>query len=188
MMPARQMAGRVPLGEVARAAGALLVVMAAAAALLAALDGVPSWLAGEARDVRRARTVDEVQRRLRARLVLPAYFPARLAWPPERIRYVAARPGAVALWVDARQGGPALLMAQTLGRGELPDRLVPPAQPLDASPVVVGAAQGRLSRVVEDGEVCLQVTWQQDGRSLLLRSRGTVEELLRMARSARETP
>jgi hypothetical protein len=176
------------LREAVRAAGGLLVVVAMAAALLSALDAVPSWLAGDARDVRRARTVDEVERRLRTRLVLPAYFPARLAWPPQRIRYLAGPPGAVELWVDARGGGPALLLAQTLGRGPLPERLVPPAQELDRSPVAVGQAQGRLSRVVEDGEVRWQLAWEQGGRSLLLRSRGTVEELLRMARSARETP
>ncbi|WP_176066611.1 hypothetical protein [Anaeromyxobacter diazotrophicus] len=176
------------LGEALRAVCGLVAVVAAAALALAVLDAVPSWVAGDARDVRRARTVDEVQRRLRTRLVLPAYFPARLAWPPQRIRYLAGPPGAVGLWVDARGGAPALLLAQTLGRGELPERLVPPAQELDRSPIQVGAAQGRLARVVEDGEVRWQLTWEQGGRSLLLRSRGSVEELVRMARSARETP
>ena len=176
------------LREAFRAAAALAAVMAAAAVVLATLDAVPAWIAGDARDVRRARTVDEVERRLRTRLVLPAYFPARLAWPPQRIRYVAGPPGAVSLWVDARAGAPALLIAQTLGRGALPDRILPQAQELDGSPVAVGPAQGRLSRVVEDGEVRWQLAWEQGGRSLLLRSRGTVDELLRMARSAREAP
>jgi hypothetical protein len=176
------------LREALRAAVGLVAVVAVAAAALSALDAVPSWLAGEARDVRRARTVDEVERRLRTRLVLPAYFPARLAWPPQRIRYVVGPPGAVSLWVDARGGGAALLISQTLGRGPLPDRIVPPAEELDRSPVAVGTAQARLSRVVEDGEVRWQLSWEQGGRSLLLRSRGSVDELLRMARSSRETP
>jgi hypothetical protein len=176
------------LREAVRAVAALAAVMAAAAVALAALDAIPAWLGGDARDVRRARTVDEVERRLRTRLVLPAYFPARLAWPPQRIRFVVGPPGAVGLWVDARAGGPSLLLAQTLARGALPDRIVPEAQELDRSPVAVGAAQGRLSRVVEDGEVRWQLAWEQGGRSLLMRSRGSVDELLRMARSARETP
>lgn len=184
--PASRAPGR--LREAARAAASLVGVVVVAALALAALDAVPAWVAGDARDVRRARTVDEVERRLRARLVLPAYFPARLVWPPARIRWVVGPPGAVELAVDARGGGPALLLAQTVGRGELPERLVPPARELDRSPVAVGPARGRLARVVVDGDMGWQLTWEQGERSLLLRSRGTVDELLRMARSAREAP
>jgi hypothetical protein len=164
------------------------VVFAAAAALLAALDAVPAMVGGQPREVRRARTVDDVERRLRARLVLPAYFPARLAWPPERIRYVLSPPGAVALTVAARGQGAGLLLAQTILPGPIPGRLLPEAQELDRSPVPVGPAAGVLSRVIEDGEMRWQLTWQQGGRSLLLRSEGSVDELLRMARSAREAP
>jgi hypothetical protein len=45
-----------------------------------------------------------------------------------------------------------------------------------------------LSRVIVDGIIGWEVRWQQGGRRLLVRSRGTVEELLRMARSVREAP
>ncbi len=164
------------------------MVLAVAAALLAALDAVPSWVGGEPREVRRARTVDEVERRLRARLMLPAYFPARLAWPPVRIRYVVSAPGAVALTVAARGEGAGLLLVQTVRPGPIPRQLLPEAQELDRSPLAGGPAAGVLSRVVEDGEMRWQLAWQQDGRSLLLRSKGTIDELLRMARSAREAP
>ena len=143
---------------------------------------------GEPREVRRARTVDEVERRLRARLMLPAYFPARLAWPPVRIRYVVSAPGAVALTVAARGEGAGLLLVQTVRPGPIPRQLLPEAQELDRSPLAGGPAAGVLSRVVEDGEMRWQLAWQQDGRSLLLRSKGTIDELLRMARSAREAP
>ena len=81
-----------------------------------------------------------------------------------------------------------LLLAQTIRPGPIPGRLLPEAQELDRSPVPVGPAAGVLSRVIEDGEMRWQLTWQQGGRSLLLRSEGSVDELLRMARSAREAP
>ena len=176
------------LAEAVRTAWGLAVVFAAAFALLAALDAVPSWVGGEPREVRRARTVDEVERRLGARLVLPAYFPARLAWPPIQVRYVGGPPGAVALTVAARGEGAGLLLVQTVRPGAIPRQLLPEAQELDRSPLAGGPAGGILSRVVQDGEMRWQLAWQQDGRDLLLRSNGSVDELLRMARSARESP
>jgi hypothetical protein len=176
------------LAEAARTVWGLLVVLAAAGALLAALDAIPTLVGGQPREVRRARAVDDVERRLRARLVLPAYFPARLAWPPQQIRYVVSAPGAVALTVAVRGEGAGLLLAQTIRPGRIPPQLLPEAQEFDRSPVPVGPAMGVLSRVIEDGEMRWQLAWQQGGRSLLLRSAGSVDELLRMARSAREAP
>ncbi len=174
--------------EAVRTVVALAFVIAAAAAALVAIDAAPAWIAGESRDVRRAQTVHDAERRLRARLVLPAYFPDTLAWPPRRIRFTVGPPGAAALSVDGPDGSPRLLLAETVAPGDIPAALVPDAQVLDRSAVAVGAARGTLSRVVEDGVTVWQVAWELDGRRLLLRSRGTVEELLRMARSARETP
>jgi hypothetical protein len=172
--------------EVLRAMGGLVLVMAAFAAALWALDGVPTWIAGEPRGVRKASTVQEAERFLRARLVLPSYFPATFSWPPRRIRFVTGTPGAVVLTVDGRNGGPGLLLAQTVGPGFLPARLLPEVQVLDRSQVAVGGARGTLSRVVEEGVVLWELAWQQGGRSMLLRSRGSAGELIRMARSARE--
>ena len=172
------------LGTVA----AVLVVTGAAAVLLSAVDAVPGWITGEPRHVRKAQTVQEVERRLRSRLVLPYYFPSSLAWPPQRIRYTLGPPGAAALAVNDREGTPRLFVAETVAPGRIPDRLLPDAQILSSSPVAVGPARGTLSRVVEDGVMSWQLTWEQGGRSLLVRSRGTVDELLRIARSAREAP
>jgi YD repeat-containing protein len=176
------------LGEAVRTVAARAAVSGAAALTLSAVDALPAYLAGEARDVRRARTVDEAERRLHARLLIPYYFPDTHAWPPRRIRFVAGSPGAAALEVGPRRDGAPLLIAQTVAPGELPARLVAPATELDRSEVAVGAARGRLARVIDEGEVAWQLTWKQQGRTVLIRSRGPVEELIRMARSAREAP
>jgi hypothetical protein len=176
---------RALLAEALRAALALVAVVLCAAALLSALDGVPAWIAGEPRDLRRARTIEEAERHLRARLLLPAFFPSALAWPPREVRWVSGPPGAAALAVFGQDGAPRLVLAQTVGPGELPRALLPEVEVLDRTPVAMGAAEGTLSRVVEDGAVGWQLAWTQDGRSLLWRSRGTLDELLRMARSAR---
>ncbi len=181
--PARRVAA-----EALRMIGGLALVMAATCALLWTLDGVPTWIAGDARGVRKAVTVEDAERILRARLVLPAYFPATFAWPPARIRLLSGSPGAVALWVEGRGGGPGLFLAETTGPGPIPAQLVPEAQPLDRARVVtVGPSAGTLSRVVEEGGlVAWELAWEQGGRSLLLRSRARADELFRMARSARE--
>jgi hypothetical protein len=172
--------------EAVRAVGAVLVVAAGALALLALLDGVPAWVTGEPREVRRARSVDEAERALRARLLVPAYFPASLSWPPERVRFTRGPPGAAALTVNARGGSPRVFLAETIAPGPIPGGLVPDVEVLDRSPVAIGATRGTLSRIIEDGGTAWELAWEQNGRSLLLRSRGSVEELLRMARSTRE--
>jgi hypothetical protein len=196
-MTARPQAWRELVADAARTAAGLAAVLAGAALALALLDAVPAWLAGEARDVRRARSVDEAERRLRARLVVPSYFPETFAWPPRQVRFTLAPPGAAALHIDGRDGRPRALLAETIAPGELPERLVRPAAPLERSPVALdaaghGAAPPRaatLARVVgDDGEVWNELAWRQQGRTLLLRSRGSIDELLRMARSAREAP
>lgn len=187
-MTARAVARRRRLAEVVGSVAAVLLVTAGATLLLSGMDAVPGWITGEPRYVRKAGTVQEVERRLRARLVLPYYFPSSLVWPPRRIRYTVGPPGAAALTVDDRDGAPRLFVAETVAPGRIPDRLLPDAQIMTSSPVAVGPTRGTLSRVVEDGVMGWQLTWEQGGRSLLVRSRGTVDELLRMARSAREAP
>lgn len=176
------------LRDVVSALASIAVVVAVAAVLLYALDAVPAWVTGEPRHVRRARTIEEVERRLRTRLVVPYYFPETFAWPPARIRYAVGPPGAAALAIEDRSGHTRLFLAQKLGPGAIPERLVPDAQVLNASPVSIGSARGTLSRIVVDGEMEWEVRWEQGGRSLLVRSTGSVDELIRIARSAREAP
>jgi len=180
--------GRAPGAELLRLLGALALVTAVAAGALRSLDAIPGLLTGEPRDVAHAPTVRDAEQALRARLVLPAYFPARFSWPPRRVRFVRGSPGSVALWLEGREGGADLLLAETVGPGTIADRLLPAATVLGRSAVAVGAVSGTLSRVVEEGEVKWEVRWERGGRTLLLRSRTGVDDLLRMARSAREAP
>ncbi len=186
--PARASGPRWLAAELLRMLGGLALVVATTSALLRVLDAAPAWIAGEARGVRKVATVRDAEALLRARLLLPSYFPATFSWPPSRIRLLRGSPGAVALWVDGRGGGPGLLLAETVSPGPIPARLLPEAQTLDRSQVAVGASRGTLSRVIQEGLVCWELAWEQGGRSVLLRSRGSADELVRMARSAREAP
>ena len=171
--------------ELLRALATLGLVMGGATAALAALDAAPAWLNGEPRGVRRLQSVDEAERRLKARLYLPGYFPDRYRWPPSVVRLLPGDPASVAVGFEARQGGLALELGQTVGgEGTISPLALPPAEVLQQSAVRLGGAEGTLARVVgEDGAVWDQVTWSQGGRTLALRGKAGVEELLRMARS-----
>lgn len=167
----------------------LVVVLGMAALWLSLLDAVPSWVAGEPRDVRRVVSVEEAERRLRVRLFLPGYFPETIEWPPSTVRVAAGRAGGAALYFDGRRGGHYMLLAQSARTPEVPPRLLPPATVLDESPVWLLGERVKLRRIVgPDGTVWRELAWQAKGRGLVLRSRGSVEEMLRMARSAREEP
>ncbi len=172
--------------ELLRALATLVLVMGSAAVALAALDAAPGWLQGEPRGVRRLRSVDEAERRLKARLYLPGFFPDHYRWPPSTVRLVLGDPASVALGFDSSGGGLALQLGQTVGgEGPISPLVLPPAEALQRSAVRLGDLEGTLARVVgEDGAVWHEVAWRQGGRSLVLRGKAGVEELLRMARSA----
>jgi hypothetical protein len=172
-----------------RTVAGLAAVLGAAAALLAALDAVPSWIAGEARDVRRVPTVAEAERRLRTRLLLPGYFPDTIAWPPALIRVSAGDPGGASLTFEDRAGGTHMVLAETARPGRVPERLLPRVTVLNEVATWAGSERLALRRIVgPDGHVWREIAWLQKGRQVVLRSRGSVEEMLRMARTTRDEP
>jgi hypothetical protein len=172
--------------ELLRALATLAVVMGGATVALAGLDAAPGWLNGEPVGVRRLQNVDEAERRLKARLFLPSYFPDRYRWPPSSVRLLLGDPASVALGFEAREGGLALQLGQTVGgEGTVSPLVLPPADVLQQWAVRLGDREGTLARVVgQDGAVWHEVAWRQGGRTLVLRGKAGVEELLRMARSA----
>jgi hypothetical protein len=173
--------------EMARALTTLLLVLGTATAALSGLDSVPGWIQGQPRGVRRVASVEEAERRLKARLFLPAYFPDTLRWPPALVRMASEPTASVALTFEGRDGGVELQLAQTVGGdGRISPLVLAPVTLLQSSPLSVGAGEGTLARIVgEDGTIWHQVEWVQSGQRLALRGRRPVEELVRMARSAR---
>jgi hypothetical protein len=162
-------------------------VVGAAGATLAGLGALPGWLGGESRAVRAVASIDEAERRLGARLALPAYFPSRLAWPPAEVRVAGGRGGGAELVVVPRDGGPpevALLQSVTPGAA-IPPALAGGVTVLAESRATVGARPAVRARVVADGLTWEELRWQDGGRSLVLRSRGGIDELFRMAHSVR---
>lgn len=172
-----------------RTLAGLTVVLGFAALLLAGLDATPAWILGEPRDVRVVPTVAEAERRLGARLLLPGYFPDAIEWPPSAVHIRRWPVPGAALAFDGRRGGPYMLLGQAARPGDVPDRLLPEIRPLDETPIWIQGEQARLRRFTgPDGQVWRELTWRTKGRQVVLRSRGSVEEMVRMARTSRDEP
>jgi len=181
--------GQVPTGNPSEAAHMLASLVWVAIALtltLAGLGALPGWLAGESRDLRHMETVDQAERWLGSRLASPAYFPARLGWPPSEVHVAGGRGGAAAFTFRARDGhGPDVQLLQATTPGQpIPAALLQVASVLSTTRATVGARPATLSRVLVEGRTWVELRWERDGRAMALRTQGEVEELLRMARTA----
>lgn len=179
--------------ELIRLLAALGWVVMATALTLGGLGALPGWIVGEPRQVRTVSTIEEAERSLGARLALPSYFPAHLGWPPGRIRVTGGKGGAVELtFRDPAQGaGDQLQLLHVTTPGDpLPPEFEPPGNELSSSPTTLASRPARLSRRTIAGQVWQQLSWERDGCRMVLRTRGDVEELFRIARSAhrRGTP
>lgn len=176
-----------------RPAGSLLtlgLVLAAAAALLRVADEVPARLLGRSRGVLRLPGVAEAEARLGQRLLLPAYFPVGLEWPPAGVHVTLSPPAACFDFRSAGSRRLALRLCQTArGAEQVPERLLPSIAPFHAMPVVVTGEPGEL-RTFRDADAALwqDIDFRHDGSRAVLRFRGATERYLRVAASLRRGP
>jgi hypothetical protein len=165
----------------------LIWVSGATIVTLGVLGKTPTWLAGEERHIRNVETVDEAARRTHARLYLPAYFPKRLAWPPDKVRLVGGRGGSVAITLKSTEDGlPSLIVFQGTVPGEPISRLLlGKPRVVHQSRTTVGNVPATIGNVVVDGAIWQQLEWQLDGIAIVLRARSAEPELYRLAHALR---
>lgn len=172
-------------GEAARMVLSLFWILGATVATLAVLGAVPTWLVGEGSAVHSAATVQDAERRLGARVLVPGYFPAHLEWPPARIRVAGGRRGSVLLSFGSRDGGPPVDLLQATREGEpIAPELLEGRTVLRTSRARVGPQPATISDVLVEGRPERELAWELQGRAMVLRSAGDVDELFRMAKSA----
>jgi hypothetical protein len=170
-------------GEIARMLATLAYVLATAAVAVAGLGALPRLLTGDS-GAHRAATIQEAERRLGVRIVLPGYYPQRLAWPPAEIRVAGGRHGSVRLGFAARDGGPGLeLISSTEPGEEIDPALMSDRNVLSFRRTAVGGHPAILATVLLDGEAWQELTWTVEGRAVVLRTQGELDELLRIAHS-----
>jgi hypothetical protein len=175
--------------DVARTLGVFVFVMGATTLILAGLNHVPDLAGTNPRRVRSAASLSAVEARLGQGLLVPAYFPQWLRWPPASVRFVEGPPAAVAFTLAASDDRrPVLVIAQAIGRhAEMPPRLLPPGIVLESAPVRILDEPGTLRRVqLTDGEGWQDLSWIEQGRPVVFRFRGHSPDVLRMARSLRK--
>ncbi len=171
--------------ELVRMLATFVWVAGATVASIAALGALPGWIAGERGGVRRVETVQEAERRLGARILIPGYFPDRLAWPPTEIHVAGGRRGSVRLDLAAHGGGADLHILQATREGEpIAPELLQGRTVLRTSRATVGPHPATLADVLVDGVLHRELAWELQGRAIILRSPGDVEELFRMARTS----
>lgn len=176
--------------EVAGIVMALSMVLGVTAGLLRVADSVPGLIRGEPKGATRLLSIDAAERRLGERLWLPAYFPDTLSWPPAAIVVRRGPPPSVAVTFVDRGGEPALVLGQSLGTtAPVPEELQARDPVLHRVTVPLHDGRATLLRLAgRDGRIWHDLAWEMEGRRIVLRSRGSVDELLRMARSVRHRP
>lgn len=175
--------------DVAEIAGSLAFVSVLAGVGLRALDALPALLRGEGPGVVRVDSVEAAERLFGGPLVLPAFFPDTLAWPPSAIRVRTTPPVAVVLVFTGRDGRTARLwLCEVRGPAPPPD-LLPAGRSLHRVTLEVPGAPGAaavLERVqVADGSVSHDLVWRQDSGTIVLRYAGAADELVAIAHSLR---
>jgi hypothetical protein len=164
-----------------------LLVVAASGVALRVADAVPRAALDIPRGVSRAADVEGLERASGRRMPVPAYFPDTLAWPPADARLHSS--GSAAIWCRQRDGGETALIVATAPRGAqgVADAVLPPSVELQRETAVIGERALVVSRVRDaDGAVWQQVQWQSPAQIVLVRYRGTLDELLKIAGSVND--
>jgi hypothetical protein len=163
------------------------LVFSAAAAGLRVADALPGAALGVSRGVLRPANVAALERDSGRRMPMPAYFPEAIAWPPAELRLHSG--GSASLWCRQRAGsGLALVVAAApAGTRGIAAAVLPAAVELQREEAPLDARVATVSRVRDaDGAVWQQVQWTAGRQIILVRYRGTLDELLKIARSVRE--
>jgi hypothetical protein len=157
--------------------GTWFVVVVTAAFGLRVADALPRVALGVPRGVERAADVAQLERETGRKMPVPAYYPDTIQWPPAEAR--VHMEGSAAIWCRQRSGGATALVVATG-----PPGLLPPAVDLQREDMMLGHRPATVSRVRDaDGVVWQQVRWRTPGQIILIRYRGTLDELLKIAGS-----
>lgn len=173
------------LREMAGVVVPVLLLTLAAGALLRMLNKAPEHIQPEQKNVVLYQSIEEAERTLRIRILVPSYFPDYLAWPPLSIRSERKPKFKVTLefrYQDRNQ------LALTLEESfpEEGKRLVlePPPRPWHREFILLNGSQGEMiSWIDEEGFLWHNAKWKARGRLFEAKSILPEEEFLRILRS-----
>ena len=173
--------------EVGKSVVTMAAVLGGISALLAGLNRLPVVLQPEvSHRFKDFPGVLEAERELGARIWIPAYFPDSLSWPPALVRVEKSEPPVVVLGILRNPDHDlALLLLQSLGKGDFQPLSVPPVnEVVETRRMTVKGMSALLSRTVDgSGRIWTRLQWETPSRRFLLIGRASSEELIRMAGS-----
>jgi hypothetical protein len=170
-----------------RAVVRLVIVTTVAMAGLRVLDSVPRVLTGLPRGVVLVGSLEELRNHVGFDMPMPAYFPATLEWPPRDIRVYRGHDVAVIVRQRATNAPWLILASAPAGARDVSGPVLPDATVLQATDVPADTGTTIRVQRVEDAAraVWHQATWRQANRPTVVRYRGPVDELMRIAESLR---
>ncbi|MCX6551628.1 MAG: hypothetical protein NTY02_11615 [Acidobacteria bacterium] len=164
-----------------------LLAIVCAAVVLRVADFMPSILLGTPHGGRRFARLADLERAAGRTMPVPAYYPSSIEWPPGDQRLYP--PASAAFWCRHRTQGAVWLVVATApaGAGAVASQVLPPASELQRGDGEVRGQPAIVARLRDaDGAVWQQVSWTGARGVVLLRYRGTLDELMRMAASMSE--
>ena len=165
----------------------LVMALLFTAALLRVADHVPGWLKGEPRAVRNYDSIEALERDLHTRLLLPAFFPETLEWPPARVQLSAGagQPTRVE-FRDARTGRVRVVICQTIRHdAPIPPRLLPAGEVTGQRHVDLSGTPAVLTMAHRGDEHWTDLSLVAQDRRVVVRAYPDTPEaeLIRLARS-----
>jgi len=175
------------LREMSKIVLSITILMCVVLISLYVLKKVPAYI--QESEQKFYSSVEEAEYSLGLRIFLPSYFPDYLIWPPKEIK-VVRKPSLIITLVFLSQvhGSPSLVIHQIISNKDESKGVgfdfVEPKRHSGETQISVGGAKGTLKiGVGENGNQWIQLSWKEGDRKMVLISNGSVEDLLKIARS-----
>jgi len=174
------------LREIPKLILAPLLIVGLIALALYLLGIVPGYLQSPVGGVEEYDSIEEAESELGLEILIPAYFPSYLSWPPAKIQgQLEPIPMTQVLFLDSDRHTSALLIYQIISdREDLPIDLPWIETVLQEMPVTINGNDGELIMGRgTDGQLVNGVHWIEDGVHFVAVTTHPVQELLTLARS-----
>jgi hypothetical protein len=161
------------------------VIMFVTVVVLSLLNWVPSAVQKEG--MRKYKSIEDVKTELNIKTIfLPSYFPQYLVWPPSEI-YAESKPYKIVLMHFTNYEKTDIVLSIRQAEQAAPAPLQSRIEPVTVKgkeQVLIKGRKGLLSiALCPGGEPCNSVSWQEEGYTIEIVAKDSVNELLKIAES-----
>ena len=161
------------------------VIMFVTVVVLSLLNWVPSAVQKEG--IRKYKSIEDAKAAVKIqKIFLPAYFPQYLIWPPSEI-YAESKPYKIVLMHFTNYEKTDIVLSIRQAEQSAPASLqsrIEPVRVKEKQQVLIKGREGLLSvALCSGGEPCNSVSWQEEGYTIEIVAKDSVNELLKIAES-----